>query len=537
MKLLSVEHFNLKLPANLNLRKVRYISLSLFSGILMGLATEPLGWWLVAWVAFVPLWVMVVEAKRRGRIPWEITAGWGVGYYGFSLFWMTGIHPMTSLGVPWLASLAIAIFSWVFITLWGTAIVIVWGWLFAKLMPLNIGAKTSLIRILIGTALWCALEAVWSGGPLWWSTLALTQSFGNLVILHLGQISGPNTVVATILVVNGTVAELWLTHKQQKSSLYLIPVGIFAIAHLIGFSLYNIPLNSDPETSLRVGVIQGNIPNEIKLNPQGFRQALNGYTRGYLELAARGVDAVLTPETALPFVWNRHDSYHYNYSLYQAILPQGVIAWVGGFGETEGGLTNSLFTINGEGEIIGQYDKTHLVPLGEYIPFDAILGRVINRLSPLEARLVAGEKQQKFETGWGKAIAGICYDSAFADHFRRQVAAGGEFILTASNDAHYATMMLSQHHAQDVMRAIEGDRWTVRATNTGYSGIIDPHGRTLWISGINTYEIHDHIIYRRHSQTLYVRWGDWLTFLLLAISAIVIFWNRFLPLAIPQNRR
>ena len=80
---------------------------------------------------------------------------------------------------------------------------------------------------------------------------------------------------------------------------------------------------------------------------------------------------------------------------------------------------------------------------------------------------------------------------------------------------------MAQHQAQDLMRAIETDRWAVRATNTGYSGIIDPHGTIVWRSQPKTYEIHADTIYRRSTKTLYVRWGDWLTPLLLALTGAV----------------
>jgi apolipoprotein N-acyltransferase len=80
--------------------------------------------------------------------------------------------------------------------------------------------------------------------------------------------------------------------------------------------------------------------------------------------------------------------------------------------------------------------------------------------------------------------------------------------------------MPAQHHAQDIMRAIETDRWAVRATNTGYSAFVNPHGKTVWISGHNTYEVHTETIYRRQTQTLYVRWGDWLTPLLLVLGGL-----------------
>ncbi|NER51019.1 MAG: apolipoprotein N-acyltransferase, partial [Symploca sp. SIO1A3] len=205
---------------------------------------------------------------------------------------------------------------------------------------------------------------------------------------------------------------------------------------------------------------------------------------------------------------------------YSAILNKGVLAWVGAYGKQGRSFNNSLFTVTGTGGTISRFDKVKLVPLGEYIPFEQVLGDLIDRLSPLNAHQVAGKPNQIFETPFGSAIVGICYESAFAYHFRRQAVAGGEFILTASNNAHYSETMPAQHHAQDVMRAVETDRWAVRASNTGYSGIVDPHGRTQWLSGINTYEIHADTIYRRQTQTLYVRWGDWLTLMLLGLAAI-----------------
>jgi apolipoprotein N-acyltransferase len=80
---------------------------------------------------------------------------------------------------------------------------------------------------------------------------------------------------------------------------------------------------------------------------------------------------------------------------------------------------------------------------------------------------------------------------------------------------------MHQHNALDLMRAVESDRWIVRATNTGLSSVIDPHGRILWRSQINRYQEHIATIYRRDTQTLYVRWGDWLTRCLGILAVIV----------------
>ncbi len=535
----------------------------------MALTTAPVNAWPLAWIALVPLWILVVSYKRQKiaekpqKFFWFpfsfflLPLLWGIGYHGLALSWIMGIHPMTWLGVPWWPSLAIALFCWVFITLWGAALVTVWAWLFAIAISLISNSPfLRVTRVLIGTALWCALESFWSQGSLWWTSLSYTQSPYNLPILHLGQLSGPTAVTAAIVAVNGLIAEGWIEGRRKKEEGrrkreegrgkkeegrrkkeegigkeeegigrnlvgYIWPVGLCLVLHIVGWSLYDRPLIQPPETALKIGIIQGNIPNEIKFDSAGWRRALEGYTSGYKQLADLKVDAVLTPETALPFIWT-NEYQRSSLAFYQAILDRGVVAWIGGFGQQDNSITNSLLAIDSTGEIVGRYDKTKLVPLGEYIPFYEILGGIINRLSPLDAHLVPGNPKQLFDTPFGRAIVGICYDSAFAEIFRYQAANGGEFMLTASNNAHYKPAMLAQHHALDVMRAIETDRWAAIATNTGYSAFVNPRGETIWMSGINTYEVKDAVIYRRQTKTLYVRWGDWLMPLLLILAGLTL---------------
>ncbi|MDF5737757.1 MULTISPECIES: apolipoprotein N-acyltransferase [unclassified Nostoc] len=498
-------------------------------GIFMGLTVAPVGAWFLAWIALVPLWVLVVSSnsiqnlssagsapKVRPKIPNGFA--WGIGYHGVALFWITGIHPMTWLGVPWLPSLAITLFCWGFLSLLGGVFVAIWAAVMVRL-----AGQKPWLRILIGTAVWCGLESLWSAGPLWWSSLAYTQSPHNLVILHLGQLSGPNTVTAAIAAVNGLIAEGWIKRQDTKISFapsrlvnkyFAIAIGLLISLHLIGFILYSRPIAQPSEAALKVGIVQGNIPNRLLRSSEGFRRAQENYTSGYITLANQGVDAVLTPEGALP-IFQRNLMAT---ALVAAVKEKGVVAWIGAFGERGDSYTISLFTFNSKGEIVSRYDKAKLVPLGEYIPFEGILGKIVQRLSPLDAHQVPGSANQLFDTPFGRAIASICYESAFAEQFRRQAAAGGQFILSSSNDAHYTASMPFQHHAQDMMRAIETDRWSARATNTGYSAFVDPHGKTLWISGYNTYETHAATIYRRQTKTLYVRWGDWLTPLLLVFS-------------------
>ncbi|MBW4605512.1 MAG: apolipoprotein N-acyltransferase [Calothrix sp. FI2-JRJ7] len=501
--------------------------IALLSGVLMGLTVAPFNGWFLAWFALAPLWVLIFNPAYKPKLfRLQLAGTWGLGYYGATLSWITGLHPLTWMGVPWLSSIAIALFAWTFVTLWGILLAMSWVtsffWISQKL---ETPFLTPTLRVLIGTTLWCILEHIWANGPLWWSSLSYTQSPHNLVILHLGQYSGASAVTASIVAINGLIAEVWIkTRNSSKyNKYYFIPLSLFIILHLIGFNLYNQPLVKPQEAAIKIGIVQGNIPNRIKFDYYGLRRAIEGYTTGYLKLVDQGVDAVLTPEGALPF-FSRDilDS-----SLVAAVKQKGVVAWIGGFAERPNSNTyaNSLFTFTKDGKIYSHFEKSKLVPLGEYVPFEEILGKLIRRLSPVTARQVPGSRNQIFDTPFGRVIAGICYESAFPGQFRRQAFSGGEFIITASNNDPYSQAMQMQHHALDTMRAIETDRWAARATNTGLSAFVDPHGKTLWISGHNTYETHAETIYRRQTQTLYTRWGDWLTPLLTILSILVLIIN------------
>lgn len=522
-------------PHNSSLRPaVQPLLLAFGSGILMGLTPAPANLWILAWVALAPLWVLVVgqepnQSKLAAVLRYALV--WGIGYHGLALSWITGLHPLTWMGVPWMASVMITIACWIIVTLWGAAIAVTWA---AGVSLLLRGVhrvrqgkgQSPFWRILIGTALWCAVEAFWSQGILYWTSLSYTQSPHNLLILHLGQLSGESAVTAAIILVNACLAEAWIALNLRNAfrARLLLLAGLVSLIslHLVGWGLYRQPITDDPASSLKVGIIQGNVPTRIKLFEQGERLAIDRYVQGYNKLVDEGVEAVLTPEGSFPWLWVGRANQAQN-PFYQAIRSRGVLAWVGTVGVRQSHITQTLFTITGTGEIFSRYDKVKLVPLGEYVPFESVVGGVIGRLSPVGASMLPGDPDQTMDTPFGKAIAGICYESAFSQIFRHQAIAGGQFILTASNNDPYSAAMMAQHHAQDVMRAIETDRWAVRATNTGFSGIVDPQGRTQWISGFRTYEIHAHTIYRRQTQTLYVQWGDWLTPLLLtgAIAGVI----------------
>lgn len=504
----------------------------------MGLTPATSFGWVFSWFFLSPLWFFALRKSSGFRVA---AAGllWGFGYHGTALSWIWGLHPMTWMGIPWGVSLLIAIAAWAIVSLWGALIPMTVAIVISTLRK---QAFNPWVRIWIGVSLWCLMEWLWTQSPLWWTALSYTQSPSNLTLLHLGQLSGPGLVSAILVLVNALWAEAYYASfpkgyaslqlqrwgrqlfKQPRARRLLAgAIALLVLAHGLGATLTAQALVQQPSDALKIGIIQGNIPTRIKLFPKGLDRAFRDYLDGYQALAKDGADAVLMPEGAFPTRWSP-DASRYR-PLVEAIAQNDVMAWIGAFMPTGDSITQSLVTVTPDNSRYSQYNKVKLVPLGEYLPFKETLGQIISRLTPLSYEMIPGATNQRMATPFGQAIVSICYDSAFPQLFRHQTAAGGEFILSVANNDPYSARMMAQHHAQDVMRAIENDRWVARSTNTGFSSVINPHGKTEWRSHRNQYETYLTTIQRRRTQTLYVRWGNWFLLIQVTLSLLGLGWR------------
>ena len=108
------------------MKGLRAYALALGSGIIMGIIPAPVNAWYVAWFALAPLWWLIGQTKKV-RSAMVLGALWGLGYHGAALSWITGLHPLTWMGISWLASVAIATLCWLIITLWGLPILMIWS--------------------------------------------------------------------------------------------------------------------------------------------------------------------------------------------------------------------------------------------------------------------------------------------------------------------------------------------------------------------------------------------------------------------------
>jgi apolipoprotein N-acyltransferase len=140
---------------------------------------------------------------------------------------------------------------------------------------------------------------------------------------------------------------------------------------------------------------------------------------------------------------------------------------------------NSADFIQPDGSFVGRYDKMHLVPFGEYTPYKRLFffaGSLLQDVGIFDP----GKHRSVFTTGGHSYGTFICYESVFADEMRQYAQMGADVLVNISDDGWYGDTSAAWEHLNMVrMRAIENHRWVLRATNTGVTAAIDPHGRVV----------------------------------------------------------
>jgi apolipoprotein N-acyltransferase len=189
-------------------------------------------------------------------------------------------------------------------------------------------------------------------------------------------------------------------------------------------------------------------------------------------------------------------------------------------------LYNSAALIAPSGEWAGRYDKVHLVPFGEYVPYRELfafagkLTREVGDFSP-------GAERHPLDLGEFKLGVFICYESIFPDEVREFAAKGAEVFVNISNDSWFGpTGAPGQHLNMVRMRAIENRRWVLRATDTGITAAIDPYGRVVARAPANQRVALNAPYAAVTSTTFYTRHGDWFAYGCAIITIVGVIFSR-----------
>jgi apolipoprotein N-acyltransferase len=193
-------------------------------------------------------------------------------------------------------------------------------------------------------------------------------------------------------------------------------------------------------------------------------------------------------------------------------------------------LYNSTSFFKEDGSYGGRYDKIHLVPFGEYVPYKPLFFFAGHLLDGLP--FIPGTQRVLFDDHGRKYGAFICYESIFGDEIRQFVGRGAQVLVNLSDDGWYGDTSAPWEHLDMVrMRAIENNRWVLRSTNTGVTASIDPHGRIVdqmprHVLGalLAKFNFIDDI-------TFYTRHGDWIAWICAVLTSLLV------AISLPRSRR
>ena len=280
--------------------------------------------------------------------------------------------------------------------------------------------------------------------------------------------------------------------------------------------------------ALRIGVIQGNVPQDEKID-YAFADAINRkHIRMTEDLVAKDhPDIVLWSEssTLYPILAGGE----WSDQVIAMVRRTGVPLLVGSDLYTGDVVYNSSFLILPDGRFYPQeYSKIYLVPFGEYVPLAKLFffaGKVVPEISDF----TAGYKYTLFPLKGDRFAVNICFEVVFPQLARTLCRDGSSLLTTITNDAWFGKSSAPyQHFAMASMRAVENRRYLVRAANTGISGAVDPYGRVLMKTRIFEPAAFTVNVGWVKETTFYTRHGDVLVAVSIVIFGILILtpWGR-----------
>jgi apolipoprotein N-acyltransferase len=485
--------------------------LAVVSGLLFAWSFPSVAQGWLAFFSLAPLVVAIVRARNARRAfllgwlaqttAWLVMVPWVVrvmSYYG---------------GLPYAVGVAIFIAMALYLGIFGA--------LFAVLVKrLRLGEQ--FLPWLLVPSAWAAVEYV--------RTYALTGFPWNLIaaalinytsLIQIDRFAGPY-LVGALVVFSSTVAAWWITQRPRAATRVFV-AGALGILLMVwwGTGLVASKLNARPNATPTIiaALLQPNITQQMRWDDANVITIYKRMMAMTEEAASHGAKIVIWPESTVPLSYTETD--FFRQSIEEISKRRGIDIILGSVATDPARpnrLWNSAFLVS-DGTTIGHYDKIRLVPFGEYVPLRRVLffaEKLVRAVGEFE--FGANEHPLQGKVMYGPAI---CYEIVYPQITRTQIRNGADVLVTITNDAWYdGTSAPAQHLWQARLRAVEGDRYLLRAATTGISAFVDPAGRMLQSIPMGGEGIIYAQFQRRTGTTPYVRFGDWFAWLACAVVLI-----------------
>ena len=506
------------------------------AGAASTLALPPLNLWPAPFLTF-PVLVWLVDGSAAGRFGGTLAAagaGWwfGFGYFLAGFYWIGNAFLVDAPTFGWLLPIAVTALPA------GLAIFTALGLALARLIWTRGPSRVLALAAALTIAEWLRGHLL-TGFP--WNT------YGYALAAWLPLAQGAALVglwgLTFLAVAVYASPALLADDRADTKRPWLGPLmGALVLAGLAAFGANR--LRTMPTTyvdGVRLRIMQPNLQQDEKFNYSRKQEVLDRYlalsdrNAGPQASGLRNVTHLIWPESAFPFFLTRDAN---ALARITALLPAGTVLITGAVRAPEGipdaavtSAYNSLYVIDHGGSILSVYDKVHLVPFGEYLPFQHLLERLkLRQIASLRGAFIAGDRRRILAVpGAPKALPLICYEIIFPD----QLMPPGErpgWLVNLTNDGWFGISPGPyQHFQQARLRAIEQGLPLVRAANTGISAVVDPVGRIVDSLPLGTEGVLDASLPRPIAPTPYAQAGDIPAGLLLAIAFAAVIRGRRVP--------
>ncbi|MFN2588792.1 MAG: apolipoprotein N-acyltransferase [Actinomycetota bacterium] len=449
----------------------------------------------LAWVALAPLLGALNGAgARRGLL---LGGAFGVAFFGTLLYWVSI--------VGYLGWAILVLLQAAYVGVFGA----LWGAISARLGPVT--------RVLGPAVLWVAvveyLRAVTPVVGFTWGGLAQSQH-DVAFVLRSAAWGGGWTVAFVLVVVNALVAAAAgaVVHRDPRRAAAALVAAAAALLVAAPF-----PASRATGAPVDVAVVQGNIPERQPASYEKDRAILRNHSRLTATVPPEA-DLVAWPESSVGIDPFRDPAAAGEIAAAAAGIRRPLI--VGGNLERDDGDYQVMaYLVSPEGAIVDQYQKTHLVPFGEYVPARRFLDW-IPALEQVPLDAVPGKDPVVFDVAGGRVAPVISFEGDFGSLVGRRIGAGGRLLVVLTNTSTWRRSWASaQHVAMSQVRAAETGVWVAHAALTGISAFVDPSGRVVERSELWEPELLVRRVRFAEDVTLYARTGDWLPVACLVASA------------------